>query len=111
AVRIADGRRAIGEGAIKRGDRLVDDLALGADMRDLRAGETHAAHVHGDELAAVLDLGTHVAAGSLDGEDGGLDQTGVPKVTRKNAQTVARLLGLGAVGIENAQTKLAVLAR
>jgi hypothetical protein len=111
AVRVADGRGAKRELAVEDLDLLVEHLARRAGDGNLLRRETHAAHRDGEKSAAVLDRDLHMAAGRLDGEVGFRHELLVPEVAREDAQAVAGFLGLGAVGVEDAQRVLALLRR
>ena len=110
AVRVADGRGAEGERAVPDQQRLVQHLARRPGHGDLVAGKAHRAHRDGDAMAA-LDLRLDHPAGRLDREVRGFHQALVPEEAGEDAQAVAALLRLGAVGIENAQAEIGLLRR
>ena len=111
AVRVADGGGIVGELAVEDGDFFVEHFARRTGDGDFRAVKTHRAHRDGEELAAVLDRDLDVAAGRLDGKVRMFDELLVPQEAREDAETVAGFFGLGAVGVKDAQTKLALLRR
>ena len=84
-------------------NRFVEDFAARAGHGDFVAPETDLAHLDAHGLAAVQDRGPHQAAGRFDGKFILADQFPVPQKARKNAQAVAALFRLAAVGIENAE--------
>jgi len=110
-MRIANRRSAVGELAIEDRDLFVEHFAGSAGHvdRDFCAVETDAAHGNRDQTTLILDDGLHMAPGRLDGELRAPDQPLIPEETREDAQPVAGLLSLGAIRIEDAQPKLALL--
>ena len=99
-------------GPVAELERHADDLAVRAVHGDLRRPEGRAAHLdrneaHPPALDAALTLDD--AALGIDREGRLLRAAVVPEILREDPEPVARLLGLTAVGVEDAQAEIGAL--
>src|SRR2546423_1517604 len=105
-MRITDGRGANVERPVARHQILAQNFAARAAHRNFVAPKTDAPHVHADRAAVLKDRRTHHAAQRLHEELFVLLHKFLnEEVTTENAQAVAALLRLAAIGVENAQPK------
>jgi hypothetical protein len=90
AMRVADGRGAIGEFAIENLDFLIDHFTRGAAHvnGNFRAIKADAAHRHRDQSSFFLDHRFNLAAGRFDSESRVLYQPLIPEETREDAQPI-----------------------
>src|ERR1035438_4906467 len=105
AVGGADRGGAERDPAPLRLERLADHLPRGPGHRDRAAVEAHLAHRYRDQ-AALLDGGLDDPARGLQGERRRLGPLLVQEIAREDPQPVARLLGLGAVRVEDAKAEV-----
>src|ERR1017187_7036802 len=97
------------EPASLRLDRLADHLPRGPGHRDPAAVEAHRAHRDADQAALLPYLRAGDPPGRLHRERLRLPPRLVPKVAREDPEPVARLLRLGAVGVEDAEAEVSCL--
>src|SRR4029077_13558005 len=105
AVRVTDGGGAVAVLLPADDDALVDDLALDAAHGDLRGVEAHPAEVGVDAPAARMDAAANWPPLGDHDERRRRHQAAIEEAAREDAHAVAALLGLSAVGVEDAQAE------
>src|SRR4051812_6571285 len=97
----------------ERDDGHVDAAAIHFDL--LEVGEARAAHVHRDlrhtPAFVVLESAGHATAGGVDREPILCRVPVLAEELREDAEAISALLGLAAVGIEDAQSEVGALRR
>jgi hypothetical protein len=111
AVRVADAHAGAEQPAPAKVHALAHDLAPRPSDADDRAVEAGLPHPHADRARAGRDSSLGQAALGFDHETRFRDAPGVPEIASKDAQPVAALLGLAAVGVDDAKREIGAFAR
>src|SRR5262249_54848596 len=109
AVRVADAHRRDAQRLAVDVDRLADHLARWAGAGDVLAPEARRSHAQGDALdpaGAAAQATGHAPRRRFDREVVGRRATRLGEPAREDAQPVAALLGLAAVGVEDAEPRV-----
>ena len=110
AVWVADSGCAVLEGPAADVKVFSQYLPLVPSDRYPCAKETHFSHFHAHRLPVILNMTCDNSTKGFDAESGFLNQALVPKIARKDAETVSTLFRFPAIRVKYSKTEVTYAA-